>query len=89
MNVLVDHNLKGYIVLLRGTLAADGWLDLLSIGFVTLEVANLAIDTSDRIIWCFAQTIVEREYREQCCSRMADIILCRDDYLGTGRLSIP
>ena len=130
MNVLVDHNLKGYIVLLRGTLAADGWLDLLSIGFVTLEAANLAVDTSDRIIWRFAQTnqmllltanrnakgedsleqtiqeeglpmslpvltiatldrLVEREYREQCCSRLAEIVLCLDDYLGTGRLFIP
>jgi predicted nuclease of predicted toxin-antitoxin system len=56
MIVLVDHNLKGYIVLLRGTLAADGWLDLLSIDFVTLEEAGLAVDTSDRIIWRFAQT---------------------------------
>jgi predicted nuclease of predicted toxin-antitoxin system len=130
MIVLVDHNLKGYIVLLRGTLAADGWLDLLSIDFVTLEEAGLAVDTNDRIIWRFAQThqmllltanrnakggdsleqtikeegvptslpvltvgtfnrLVEREYREQCCARLADIVLYLDNYLGIGRLFIP
>jgi hypothetical protein len=43
MMILVDHNLKGYIVLLRGTLAVDGWLDWLSIEFVTLEEAGLAV----------------------------------------------
>jgi len=50
MIVLVDHNLKGYIVLLQGTLAANGWLDWLEVSFVTLEEAGLAVDTSDRII---------------------------------------
>jgi hypothetical protein len=37
MMILVDHNLKGYIVLLRGTLAVDGWLDWLSIIVLYLE----------------------------------------------------
>ncbi len=130
MMILVDHNLKGYIVLLRGTLAADGWLDLLSIEFVTLEEAGLEVDASDRIIWRLAQTnsmllltanrnakgkdsleqtiqeeglptslpvltiasfdrLLEREYREQCCARLADIVLFLDNYLGVNRLFIP
>lgn len=130
MMILVDHNLKGYIVLLRGTLAVDGWLDWLSIEFVTLEEAGLAVDTSDRIIWRFAQSnhmllltanrnakgkdsleqtiqeegllaslpvltiasfdrLVEREYREQCCARLADIVLYLENYLGVSRLFIP
>ncbi|MBV8884551.1 MAG: ACP S-malonyltransferase [Chroococcidiopsidaceae cyanobacterium CP_BM_RX_35] len=130
MIVLVDHNLKGYIVLLRGTLAADGWLNWLSIQFMTLEEAALAVDTSDRIIWRFAQSnqmllltanrnakgedsleqtiqeegvltslpvltiatldrLIEQEYREQCCARLADILLYLDNYLGAGRLFIP
>ena len=55
MNVLVDYNLAGYVVLFQGTLAAEGWLDLLSIRFVTLQEAGLAADTdtNDRIIWQF------------------------------------
>ncbi|NJP11460.1 MAG: ACP S-malonyltransferase [Leptolyngbyaceae cyanobacterium RU_5_1] len=56
MIVLVDYNLIGYIVLLQGTLAAEGWLDLLSIRFMTLEEAGLAADSSDRIIGSFAQS---------------------------------
>lgn len=56
MIVLVDYNLTGYIVLFQGTLAADGWLELLSIRFVTLKEAGLAADTNDRIIWQFAQS---------------------------------
>lgn len=50
MIVLVDYNLTGYIVLLQETLAAEGWLDLLSIRFVTLGEVGLAFDSSE----CFA-----------------------------------
>jgi predicted nuclease of predicted toxin-antitoxin system len=56
MIVLVDYNLTGYIVLFQGTLAAEGWLDLLSLRFMTLQEAGLATDTNDRIIWRFAQS---------------------------------
>ncbi len=31
----------------------------------------------------------EREYREQCAVRLAEIALDLDEYLGTGRLFIP
>lgn len=116
MIVLVDYNLTGYIILFQGTLAAEGWLDILSIRFVTLPEAGLAVDTNDRVIWRFAQgnqmllltanrnakgkdsleqtireegnasslpiiaignldRLVEREYREQCSARLADIVL--------------
>jgi predicted nuclease of predicted toxin-antitoxin system len=128
--VLVDYNLTGYVVLFQGTLVADGWLDLLSIRFVTLEEAELAPDSSDRIIWQFAQSnqmllltanrnakgkdsleqtireegnstslpvitignldrLVEREYREQCSARLADIVFSIENYLGVSRLFIP
>ena len=130
MIVLVDHNLRGYVVLLQGTLAADGWLDLLGISFVMLEEVGLAVDSSDREIWQFApanqmllltanrnakgensleQTIreegtstslpvitigslnrlIEREYRQQCSARLADIVLEIENYLGVSRLFIP
>ena len=55
MIVLVDHHLEGYIVLLEGALAKDRWLDLLSIRFVLLEEVGLAIDSSDRLVWRYAQ----------------------------------
>lgn len=130
MVVLVDYNLTGYVVLLRGTLAADGWLDLLSIQFVLLEEAGLAMDSNDRLIWQFAQAnqmllltanrnakgedsleqtiqrmgiptslpvitigsldrLIEREYREQCAARLAEIALYIENYSGVGRLFIP
>lgn len=56
MIVLVDYNLTGYIVLFQGTLVAEGWLDLLSVQFVTLEEAGLFADSDDRSIWRFAQS---------------------------------
>jgi hypothetical protein len=130
MIFLVDYNLTGYVVLFQGTLAAGGWLDLLSIQFMTLQEAGLAADSSDRLIWRFAQThqmllltanrnakgedsleqtirqegtstalpvvtignldrLVEREYREQCSVRLADIVLSIENYLGVSRLFIP
>jgi predicted nuclease of predicted toxin-antitoxin system len=130
MIVLVDYNLTGYVVLFQGTLAAEGWLDLLSIRFVTLKEAGLAADSNDRMIWRFAQSnqmllltanrnakggdslertireegistslpvitignldrLVEREYRERCSARLADIVLSIESYLGVSRLFIP
>ncbi|WP_375499031.1 ACP S-malonyltransferase [uncultured Nostoc sp.] len=130
MIVLVDYNLKGYVVLLQGTLAAEGWLDHLSISFVMLEEVGLAVDSNDRVIWQFAQAnqmllltanrnakgkdsleqtireegtptslpvitigslerLIEREYREQCSARLADIVLYIENYLGVSRLFIP
>ncbi|MBD2502889.1 ACP S-malonyltransferase [Anabaena azotica] len=56
MIFLVDYNLTGYVVLFQGTLAAQGWLDLLSIRFVTLTEVGLAVDSNDRMIWRYAQS---------------------------------
>lgn len=130
MIVLVDYNLKGYVVLLQGTLASEGWLNLLSIRFMILEEVGLAVDSSDRLIWQFAQAnqmllltanrnakgkdsleqtireegtptslpvitigsidrLIEREYREQCSARLAEIVLYIENYLGVSRLFIP
>ncbi len=56
MIFLVDHNLEGHALLLSGTLASLGWLDLLSIHFTTFEEISLSITSDDRIVWRFAQT---------------------------------
>ncbi len=130
MIFLVDYNLTGYVVLFQGTLAGEGWLELLSIRFLTLEEAGLAPDANDRLIWRFAQSnrmllltanrnakgensleqtirqegnsnslpvitvgnldrLIERQYREECSLRLADIVLSIEDYKGVGRLYIP
>jgi predicted nuclease of predicted toxin-antitoxin system len=56
MNFLVDYNLTGDAVLFWGTLSAEGWLDLMPIRFFTFRDVDLAMDSSDRIVWQFAQT---------------------------------
>lgn len=130
MTILVDHNLKGQALLLWGTLAAEGWLDLLPLRLVTFEEVGLPINSSDRVVWRFAQArglilltgnrsrkgsdsleqtirdentiaslpvitvasvarLDERSYREQCASRLVEIVLDLNNYIGTGRLFVP
>lgn len=55
MKVLVDHNLRGHSVVLAGSLAASGWLDLISIRFVLFEEVGLEVNSNDRIVWQYAQ----------------------------------
>jgi predicted nuclease of predicted toxin-antitoxin system len=55
MNFLIDHNLKGQAVLIWGIIAAEGWLDLVSIRFITFEEVGMPTDSSDRAVWQFAQ----------------------------------
>lgn len=55
MKVLVDHNLRGHSVVLAGSLAASGWLDLISIRFVLFEEVGLEINSNDRMVWQCAQ----------------------------------
>lgn len=55
MNFLVDHNLRGHSVVLAGSLAASGWLELVSIRFVLFEEVGLAVTSDDRVVWQYAQ----------------------------------
>lgn len=55
MIFLVDYNLDGYAIVLLGIMAKRGWLDLLSIRFVTFKETELLIDSSDLIVWHYAQ----------------------------------
>lgn len=55
MNVLVDHNLHGHSVVLAGSLVASGWLELVSIRFVLFEEVGLEVNSSDRVVWQYAQ----------------------------------
>ena len=53
--VLVDHNMEGQAVLLWGTLAAEGWLELVPLRLVTFAEVGLSLESNDRIVWRFAQ----------------------------------
>ncbi len=55
MNFLVDHNLRGHSVVLAGSLAASGWLELISIRFVLFEKVGLPVTSDDRVVWQYAQ----------------------------------
>jgi hypothetical protein len=55
MKFLVDHNLRGHSVVLAGSFAASGWLDLVSVSFVLFEAVGLADDSNDRVVWRCAQ----------------------------------
>ena len=55
MTFLVDFNLDGYALILLGILTKLGWLELVSIRFVTFKEAGLPMDASDRLVWRYAQ----------------------------------
>ena len=55
MNFLVDYNLDGYALVFLGILTKRGWLEFLSINFVTFREAGLLMDISDRVVWDYAQ----------------------------------
>ena len=55
MTFLVDFNLDGYALILLGILTKLGWLELVSIRFVTFREAGLSMDASDRLVWHYAQ----------------------------------
>jgi len=53
---LIDYNLRGKSALLWGTIAAEGWLELMPIRFVGFEEVGLLESSSDRLVWQFAQS---------------------------------
>jgi predicted nuclease of predicted toxin-antitoxin system len=56
MNFLIDYNLRGQAVLLWGTIAAEGWLDIVPIRFVGFEEVGLLENSSDLLVWQVAQS---------------------------------
>jgi len=55
MTFLVDYNLDGYALIFLGILAKRGWLEFQSIQFITFREAELSMESSDRIVWRYAQ----------------------------------
>jgi hypothetical protein len=55
MIFLIDQNLEGYAEILLGGIAARGWLDLLPIQFITFGEIELPPNSTDRVVWRYAQ----------------------------------
>ena len=55
ITVLVDHNMEGQAILLWGTLAAEGWLDLIPLRLMTFAEVGLPFDSDDRTVWRLVQ----------------------------------
>jgi predicted nuclease of predicted toxin-antitoxin system len=55
MTFLVDYNLDGYALIFLGILTKLGWLEFISIQFVTFREAGLLMESSDRVVWRYAQ----------------------------------
>jgi hypothetical protein len=130
ITILVDHNVEGQATLLWGTLAADGWLELVPLRLVTFAQVGLPINSTDRVVWRFAQAhqmllltdnrsmrgedslqrplreentssslpvltigssdrMDESGYRKGCATRLVEIVLDLEVYLGSSRLFIP
>jgi hypothetical protein len=128
--ILGDHNMEGRATLLWGTLASEGWLDLVPLHLVTFAEAGLPVNSSDRVVWRFAQTqrmllltdnrsmkgensleqtireestatslpiltigsvdrLDKRDYRDRCATRLVEIVLDLDYYVGVSRVFIP
>jgi uncharacterized protein with PIN domain len=56
MNFLIDYNLRGQATLLWGTIASEGWLEIMPIRFVGFDEVGLLKNSSDRLVWQVAQT---------------------------------
>jgi hypothetical protein len=55
LTLLADHDVEGQVILLWGTLAAEGWLSLLPLQLVTFKDVGLPYDSHDRAVWRFSQ----------------------------------
>jgi hypothetical protein len=55
MNFFIDYNLNGHALVLYGALSRAGWLDLVSIKFITFAEIQLPSNSSDRVVWRLAQ----------------------------------
>lgn len=55
MIFLIDHNLKGHALVFFGAIASQGWLDIVSIQFVTFTGLDIPTDSDDRSVWRLAQ----------------------------------
>ena len=56
MQILIDHNIKGFAPLLLGVLAKEGWLELLQLQFLYFSETPLPVDSDDTTVWRYVQS---------------------------------
>lgn len=56
ISILADHNVEGQAILLWGTLAAEGWLNILPLQLLKFTDVGLPFDARDRDVWRFSQS---------------------------------
>jgi hypothetical protein len=56
ITVLVDHNIEGQADLLERALVSEGWIELAVMRLVTFADISLPVETSDRVVWEYAQS---------------------------------
>jgi hypothetical protein len=55
VTLLADHNMEGQSMLLLGTLATQGWLELMAIRILSFSNVGLLPNSNDRDVWRFVQ----------------------------------
>jgi hypothetical protein len=55
VTLLADHNIEGQSMLLLGTLATQGWLEIVPIRIVSFRSVGLLPNSNDRAVWRFVQ----------------------------------
>lgn len=55
ITVLSDHDIEGKVFLLWGAVTASGWLELMPMRLVRFRDVDLPPDSTDRVVWRFAQ----------------------------------
>jgi hypothetical protein len=53
--ILSDHDIEGQAHSIIGVLGAEGWLDMVDLRLTTFAEVGLAFNSSDRMVWRFAQ----------------------------------
>jgi len=56
VSILIDHDIEGYAKLLWNTFVSDRWIELCAIEMLLFNDVSLAINSTDRKVWRFAQT---------------------------------
>lgn len=55
ITILADHDIEGHAYSIIGVLAAEGWLEMVELRLATFTEVNLPFNSSDRMVWRFAQ----------------------------------
>lgn len=55
ITILIDHNIEGQALRVWDSFQAQGWSGVISVRMITFDAVGLALNSSDRDVWRFAQ----------------------------------